>query len=145
MIYTYVMTAILSAALAFSSAWKIQNWRFGAKETTRVEQQITQERELALLERKHTQNVIDAQNAARMREVALRADAGRARSAADGLRSELTSVRASLPSLADDAVRKYASTLGDVFGECSSRLAEVAGQADGHASDSLMYQAGWPK
>ena len=33
--YTYVVTAIVAAALAFGTAWKTQNWRYGAKEAER--------------------------------------------------------------------------------------------------------------
>lgn len=37
MIYTYLATALLSALLAFGGAWKVQDWRFGAKEKERLE------------------------------------------------------------------------------------------------------------
>ena len=39
MLYTYIATALISAALAFGSAWKVQAWRFGAMEAERLEAQ----------------------------------------------------------------------------------------------------------
>ena len=37
MIYSHVAAALLGAALAATSTWQIQSWRFEAKEKTRLE------------------------------------------------------------------------------------------------------------
>lgn len=37
MLYTYVFTAIVSGAIAFSGAWKVQDWRYGAQEAQRLQ------------------------------------------------------------------------------------------------------------
>lgn len=37
MIYTHTAVALLAAALTFAGTWKVQNWRFGAKEAARIE------------------------------------------------------------------------------------------------------------
>jgi hypothetical protein len=89
--------------------------------------------------------VMEASNEARKRETALKADAARARSELDGLRHDNDNFRRILPSLADDAVRRYAATANDVLAECSRRYQGVAEAADGFASDSLMLQNAWPR
>lgn len=62
-----------------------------------------------------------------------------------GLRDELTDQRRKLSTASIDAVRQYAATASSVFGECSAEVERLAGEASGHASDSLMYQRAWPK
>jgi hypothetical protein len=43
------------------------------------------------------------------------------------------------------STRNYADTLSVVFGECATRLTEVAKDADGHAADSRTFQRAWPR
>jgi hypothetical protein len=38
-IYTHAAAALVAAVLAFSGAWKIQDWRHGAQEAARLEQE----------------------------------------------------------------------------------------------------------
>lgn len=89
--------------------------------------------------------VIEAQNANQDRINKISADAAAARTQSDGLRRDIAAVRSVLPSLAADAVRQYAATATDVLGECADRYTDMAAKAQGHASDSLMYQQAWPK
>jgi hypothetical protein len=44
-LWTYAATAILAGSLAFGGAWKVQGWRFQAKETARVEQELENKRQ----------------------------------------------------------------------------------------------------
>ena len=39
MIWTHMAAAALAGALAFGGAWRVQDWRFGAKEKERLEQE----------------------------------------------------------------------------------------------------------
>lgn len=89
--------------------------------------------------------VIEAQNEAQDRIKKLEVDSAAARAQSDGLLRDLAAVRTILPSLTVDAVRQYAATATDVLGECAARYTDVAGKAQGHASDSLMYQQAWPR
>lgn len=73
------------------------------------------------------------------------AAAASARRTADSLRDDLAAARADLSRAADAAVRQYAATLGTVFGECAAALGELAGKAQGHASDALTFEQSWPK
>ena len=96
-------------------------------------------------ERDLQQQAKDAENEARQREKVILGDAAAVRSERDRLRGELGSSRGRMSSASADAVREYASTLSSVFEECAGSLEEMALSASGHASDSLMYQRGWPR
>lgn len=48
MIYTHVAAALVSAAVASTGAWQVQNWRYESKEAARVEN----ERELQRLQQR---------------------------------------------------------------------------------------------
>ena len=39
MIWTHMAAAVVAGALAFGGAWRVQDWRFGAKEKERLEQE----------------------------------------------------------------------------------------------------------
>jgi uncharacterized membrane protein YdfJ with MMPL/SSD domain len=79
-----------------------------------------------------------------VRQARIAADASASRMAVDGLRGDLDSLqRASAQSL--DAATKSVSALSAVFEECARERVEVAQEAAGHASDSLMYQQAWPR
>ena len=62
-----------------------------------------------------------------------------------GLRDDLANQRRDLSTAPLDAARKYAATANAVFGECSTEVERLAGEAAGHAADSVMYQKAWPK
>ena len=89
--------------------------------------------------------VQEAKNAAIAREKTLLADAGRSRLAADRLRDDLTTIRASLPSLADAAVRQYADAASIVFDQCVNEYRDVAAEADRLASDRQTLMEAWPR
>ena len=44
-----------------------------------------------------------------------------------------------------DALAQYTATLSAVLSDCQRAYTGMAKEADGHASDSLMYQQAWPK
>lgn len=145
MIYTHLIAALLSAAMAFGGAWQIQNWRQGAKDKDRAELQITLDRESRTLERKRSQNVIDAQNSARVRDVALRRDSDLARAESDGLRDDLATLRRQLPGLADNAVRQYADESTKLLTDCAERYRGLAAEADILWSDRKTIIDAWPR
>ena len=87
----------------------------------------------------------EAVDAANKRTKQSKADALAANRVAGGLRDDLARARSQLSSAAADAVRKYAATLSDVFGECTAEVERLAAEAQGHSIDSLTLQQGWPK
>jgi hypothetical protein len=88
--------------------------------------------------------VIAAQTAATVRVAALRADAARAAAQSDSLRHTIATLTTALPSRSPAAVSQYASTAGQLLGECSAAYTDMAATSDGHASDALMLQQAWP-
>ena len=87
----------------------------------------------------------EAQNEARTREIALTAAADGARLERDGLRDELAALGDRLSRASADSLRKYAATANAVLAECTDRYSKLAQKADGHASDTLMLRRAWPK
>ena len=71
--------------------------------------------------------------------------------AAANARSELDRVRKQLASSVTisnatcASTRDYAATLAVIFGECATRIGELAKEADGHALDSRTYQQAFPR
>jgi hypothetical protein len=71
--------------------------------------------------------------------------------AATAARAELDRLRRQLATAADlststcPSARDYAATLAVVFGECSTRIGELAEKADGHALDSRTLEGAFPK
>jgi hypothetical protein len=90
----------------------------------------------------------EAINAARTREISLRADADGARSELDRLRiatARRAAARSDVPSESRTAADQPAATEGIVFLECASAFTELAREADGHASDVQTLRDGWPR
>lgn len=142
--YTYVATALIAATVAATGAWKIQNWRFDAKEKERVEQQLESERLRAKANLRNAENVIAAQNAAASRISQLRLDAAGARATADGLR---TSISTALSRADNDlaACTDTANSIGKLLDQCGTAYQELGAVADGHASDVKTLIDAWPK
>ena len=143
-LYTYVATALIAASLAATGAWKVQNWRYDAKEKERVESQLADERLAATARVRREEQIIDAQNEAQARARVLRLDAAGSRAAADGLRDDIMRTRAEAATSLD-ACTDSASKLKVVFLECSRNYEEVARDADNWENDAVMLRDAWPK
>ncbi len=71
--------------------------------------------------------------------------------AAAAARGELDRLRRQLATANDlststcPSARNYAATLAVVFGECATRIGEMAKDADGHALDSRTLEGAFPK
>lgn len=149
MIYTHVLAALIGATMAAVGAWNVQSWRYGeqiasmkqeASEATTKAVKAAMDKTLIDQKRKDDA-LIEANKRAQYNAVA----ADSARRAAVSLRDQLAAARADLSSATLDASRNYAAALSDVFGQCVDEYRGLAEKATGHASDSLMYQAAWPK
>jgi hypothetical protein len=143
-----VIFAVVSALAGASGAWLYQTNKFERLLSEQRNEYL--KRDFKALEVAHadtirlqaTKDAALEAAAARNRELSRAAAA--ARSERDGLRDELAASRVQLPDASCASVREYASTLSEVFGQCTQLLTRVAEQADGHASDSLMLQESWP-
>ena len=135
------------AAASFCGAWTIQNWRYGAKESDRAKQTyeaVLESQRLAF--RAQTQNdarVLAAQSAAAVRTGRLRADADRARTAADSL-SVATAEAVSRANLSHAACADTTRTLGELFDASTRKYRALAEEADRIVSDRQMMIDAWP-
>jgi len=148
-LYTYAATAFIAGILAGTGAWQVQNWRHGekleairadAQEQVRIAEQAARAKEQTL-----NTKINEARNAATKRETTLRTDLAAAGRTADGLRDTLYSFSSKLPSASLDACRRDAAALASVLADVERAGRDMAEAAQGHASDSLMYQEAWPK
>ena len=142
MIYTHVAAAILAAAIAATGAWKVQQWRFDAKEKERVEQELNDERVRAATQIRREEAVIVAQNESQVRTRRLRLDADAARAAADGLRASTdAALRAATAS--HDACLVRTDTLGELLVAVEEAGRGMAQKADLHANDARTLSDAW--
>jgi hypothetical protein len=137
-----IIAAIIAAA-SFGTAWKIQDWRFDAKEKAHAEQKLVQIQLSAAASIRRADNVISAQNAASTRAVALRTDRDRAYSELERLRDTLRNMPGA--DATGDACVVAADPARQLLAECAKELVEMGSRADWHASDALMLQQAWPK
>ena len=142
-LYTYVATALIAASLAATGAWKVQDWRYNAKEKERAEQQLENERMAAKSALRNSENVIAAQNEAQARARVLRLDAAGSRAAADGLRDDIMRTRAEAATSLD-ACTLRANTLSELFGTVEAAGRGMAEKAGLHASDAQTLMEAWP-
>lgn len=145
MIYTYLLAAIVSAALSGWGVWQVQDWRYGNKEAERISQVLEDNRLNRVTEQKQAKTVIGAINEARKREATARDDAAGAQSERDKLRNDLDKLKSSLPGLTPDACRERAATVTELFDRCTNAYQGLAGKAQRHADDTLTLEQAWPR
>ena len=129
---------------SFGTAWRIQDWRYQAKEAEHAEQQLANERSAATAAIRRTETVIQAQSAAAVRSAALRRDADGARVAAISLHdAAATAMRDAAVSHA--ACTERATALGDVLQASAERYRDLGETCDRHVSDIKTLIESWPK
>ena len=144
MIYTHAAAALLAAVVAATGTYKIQSWRYGAKEAEHAQQHLADERSAATAAIRRTETVIQAQSAAAARGAALRRDADSARMAAISLHD------AAAAAMRDAAVSHAACTerigaIGELLGTVEEAGRSMAEKADRHALDAGMLVESWPR
>ncbi len=94
-----------------------------------------------------TQRVLNAQNEAKKREAALRADVQSARTALDSLRhaADLSRAAYGAPGAATNAGTDTADAAIDLLVRCSERYSDLAAKADAHVSDIKTLSQAWPQ
>lgn len=142
--YTYVATGLIAATVAATGAWKVQDWRYGAKEAEHAEQQLENERLAAKAALRNADRVIEAQNKAEVRARGLRLDAAGARSAAISLHDAAAAAMRDA-AVSHAACTERASALGDVLGAVEAAGRSMAEKADRHALDAETLSAAWPR
>ena len=139
-----IIIAAIIAAASFGTAWRIQDWRFDAKEKTHAEQKLAQVQLSAAADIRRMDNTIQAQRIATSRAVALRRDL-------DSSRSELERLRDTLArpvpgtSAAADACPERTDPARELFLGCAAALVEMGGIADRINSDRQTLIDAFPK
>ena len=144
MISPQIIVAALVSALGFGTAWRLQEWRFGAKEKAYAEQALFNERRAAAAAVRAAEAVNAAQSAAAARAAALRRDADGVRVALVGLH-DATAHYMQADATTIDACRQRAAAVGELLETVASAGGELAAKADRHASDVKMMQEAWPR
>lgn len=129
-LYTYAATAVLAAALAGAGTWRLQEWRWGAKETQRLEAER--------IEAEARQS--DARQQRKFNDTA----SGRHAAALATLNGKLGDARAQIATLSADRQCLDARTVGmlnDLGTAGSLGLRATAGQLDGAAAAAATAQA----
>lgn len=146
---TWLYTFLAGLVVSGLAVWQVQEWRYGERiNDIRYEMSEAARKTFEAAQREADQRIKEKDDA--LKRATERAQqntraADLARDESDGLRNQLAAADAAMSTAADDAVRKYAATANAVLAACTARYIDVARDAAGHASDSLMYQEAWPK
>ena len=139
---------LIAAVIAFGGGWVTNGWRLNGKIDRMMaehSQALATAGQNAMLEaarlQKQKDEALDEANKIAQRNAQAAADA---RTQLDRLRRQLANAP-SLSSATCASTRDYAATLATVFGECATRIGELAEKADGHAIDSRTLEKAWPK
>jgi hypothetical protein len=140
-VYRYLAMGALALA---GMAWAYSK---GAEHEERANavRLVKQQAQSAEQTAKYQRGKDEALQAAQERATKNEADASAARSESERLRVQLASGRRDLPNIARDAVNSYAAALSDVFDDCTTKYAALAGDADKLASDTQTLIDAWPK
>jgi hypothetical protein len=147
-IQTTLIAAAVSLTVGLTTGWAANGWRLNGKidrmmaEHSQALAQAGQNamNEAARLQRQKDEALDEANKIAQRNAK----DAASARTELDRLRRQLATTN-DLSTASCPSTRDYAATLAVVFGECATRIGELAEKADGHAADSRTLEKAWPK
>lgn len=138
----------VSVAIAAATGWTMNGWRLNGKIDRMIaehSQAMAQAGQNAMLESARLQKLKDeALNEANRIAERNKKAAAAARTELDRLRRQLASAN-DLSTATCPSTRDYAATLATVFGECATKIGELAEKADGHAADSRTLESSFPR
>lgn len=143
-----LIAALVSLAAGLGLGWWVNGLRASA-EIAEIQKTHTEAlaRAIEAISKKERANVLSANKAAL--EASKRAQEDRAD--ADAARDDLERLRHAASSYLGDAGASAAAsdlratTLAELFGQCSGNLQELARKADAHANDVRLLRDSWPK
>jgi hypothetical protein len=135
-------------AVAFASGFVVQGWRKDA-EIAAIEAANSAALAAATAQAMEETNQMQRKKDEALRIAAKRAQdnaaaAAAARAERDGLRNQINTATTALPTATCTSAREYAAAATAVFEQCAGALEELAGKADGHATDSRTLTNSWP-
>lgn len=143
-----LITHLIAVVVAAAGTWVFQDVRWRA-DVAEIRLQASDERLRAVTktradERAINKTYVEALNEARTRAIALGRDRDAALAESDGLRDQAADAARRLASAPPAAVLEYASTVNQLFTECSRSYQGMAEKADGHAADVRALDGAWP-
>lgn len=143
-----LITHLIVAALAAAGAWAFQDARWHA-DVAEIRLEASDKQLQAVTktradERAINKTYVEALNEARTRAIVLGRDRDAARAESDGLREQAADAARRLASAPPAAILEYASTVNQLFAECSRSYQGMAEKADGHAADVRALGGAWP-
>lgn len=139
-----IIAATLIAAAGFGSAWTLQDWRYGAKETERAQQELVDQQLSAKAALRRQEKVIEAVNDSAVREIALRRESAGARTALVSL-SHAAEQALRDAATSHEACINRASAFNDVLQQSTERYRSLGETCDRHASDVKTLIEAWPR
>ena len=138
------ISALLAGAIGFSIAWHIQGQTITEMELANATRIATESHEAYRRLEKDTTQIVVAQNNKVVRDAVLRADAGAAIAAGNGLRiASADAMRAAQASTA--ACLASVATYDELLSTVVSTGGRMASEADGWESDAVMLHDSWPQ
>jgi signal transduction histidine kinase len=116
-----------------------------AEKLKQTEQLAAFNAESRRIEQRRQSLILEAQHAAKQREILAAASARDLRTELDGLRDDLARAGAQLSSASIGSLRRRVTALDTVFEQCARRVEGLAGDAQGIASDARLILDAWPK
>ena len=142
MIYTYLATFIVSAAMGLFGGWTVNQWRHDSEQKQAIAQAALDQQELHRMEQRRSAATLATQVMARKSEAVLRADAAASQSELDRLRTQSAgALRAAATSL--EACVAVSTTYDELLVDLSGRYRTCAVKADEHVID-LRVQINTP-
>lgn len=144
-----MIAAGAALVLAFGAGWLAQGWRMGAEHAAlemRYATRLAQAQENALKEYARLEKVKD--DAIREAEIEAEKNAAAAAAAtraADRLRGDVASLRASIAAAPRATIDQYADTAGELLGACAAEYQWMAEQADQHLVNERLLIGAWPR
>jgi hypothetical protein len=143
-----ILSALISAAVAGYSTYQVQEWRYGAKEKERVEQESVQalaaKDELRALENRRYTVAAAAQAAAVGRDIDLRRAADGSRAALIGL-SHAAEQALREADASHTACTQRAAALNGLLVDSATKYRDLGEKASRHVSDIQTLIDAWPK
>ena len=142
MIYTYLATFIVSAAMGLFGGCTVNQWRQDSEQKQAIAQAALDQQELHRMEQRRSAATLATQVMARKSEAVLRADAAASQSAYVGLRD--TSSRALHTAATSlEACTAISVTYDELFTASTKRYRDLATKVDEHLID-LRVQINTP-
>lgn len=143
--WAYVGVAVAAGLIGAT----VQGWRMG-EDIAELKAQYAYEAQEATQRALRQTSIYKEQSDAALRKAEARSDqnkrdADSLRDQLDGLRGDLATVPDRIRNATREAVDQYATTASVVFDQCSRRYSEMAGAAQGHASDVQTLMDAWPQ